>query len=96
MKTKKIKPVVMEFISPIYPYEGAKHYYIGSSQKDILKVAYKGVESKLYNFSKEDKKVIDLKEAEKLLTRGFYHDGYKAVVERDVKAFKLKTPDKIS
>lgn len=85
----EIKPVVVEFISPDYPYKDAKHYYLGKSEKDILKSTNNGKGDYVANF-KEKHKIIPLKKAEKL-NLGFYRLGYELVLEKGG-SFKLKTP----
>lgn len=89
MDEKIIEPIVIEFISPNFPYENAKHYYAGKSEKDILDATDKGKHDYLAKFSSYKK--ISLQEA-KQLNLGFYKEGYNAILN-GAKSFKLKTPN---
>ncbi len=52
--TEQRKPVVMEFVSPDYPTECAKHYFIGTSLDDIMADTKGGTE---FGFAKFSSKV---------------------------------------
>lgn len=92
MNEQIIEPIVIEFISSNFPYENAKHYYIGKSEKDILDSTNNGKYDYLAKFSFYKK--ISLQEA-KRLNLGFYREGYNAVLS-GAKSFKLKTPDDLN